>query len=139
MDLLHYPGVVNNLAVDDGEDGADLFDLSVGHGEIVAIEHRQVGELTRCDRPDLVLHAKEPAVASREEAQRLLAGNLLVAIDPVAERIDARCRKVDVLPGVQRRDMNSIAMNACLNAVIEDRSKRRTDDDFRIAGRDPAE
>ena len=65
-------GVVHDLAVDHGEHRADLLDLHVGHGEVVPIEHDQIGELARLDRADAVFHPQEPAVAAREQAQRLL-------------------------------------------------------------------
>ena len=130
---------VDDLAVDDGEDRADLLDLRVGHGEVVPVQHDQIGQLAGFDRADLVLHPQEPAVAAREQAERLLARDLLVAVDPVAERVDAGRREVDVQPRIERRDVDAVAVDAGLDAVIDDRPERRADDDLRVGRRDPAE
>jgi len=73
------------------------------------------------------------------ESQRLVTRDLLIGVDLVAKRIDASRRKVDVLPGVQRRDVDAVTMNARLNAVIDDRPERRADDDPGIVRGDPAE
>src|ERR687891_2726947 len=54
---LDVSGGVDDRAVDHGEDGSDLLDALVGHGEIVPVEDDEVGELAALDRPDLVLHA----------------------------------------------------------------------------------
>ncbi len=50
----------------------------------------------------------------------------------VAERIDARGGVVDVQPGVQRRDVDAVAVDAHLNAVVHDGSKRRTRHHLRV-------
>ncbi len=39
------PCVVDDVAVNDGQHGADVVDLGFGDGEVIAIEDNQVGEL----------------------------------------------------------------------------------------------
>src|SRR2546426_8781645 len=137
--LLDHARVVDDLPVDDCEDRADLPDLLVGNGEVVPVKDHQVCQLAAFDRADLVFHAQEPAVAARECTEGFLARDLLIAIDAVAERIDSGRREVYLQPRIQRRNMNSVAVDAGLDAVIDDRPEGRTYDDFRIIRCDPSE
>ena len=67
------------------------------------------------------------------------ARELLVAVDLGAERVHAGRREVDVQPRIERRDVDAVAVDADLNAVVDDRAERRADDDLRIGRGDPAE
>ena len=62
-------------------------------------------------------------LSAREQAQRLLARELLVAIDLRAKRVHAGDREVDVRPRVERRDVHAVAVDADLDAVIDDRAE----------------
>ena len=67
------------------------------------------------------------------------ARELLAGVDPCAERVQPGRRVVDVRPRIQRRDVHAVAVDARLNAVVDDRAERRPDDLVRIARGDPAE
>src|SRR4030095_3901355 len=128
---------MDDLAVNDGKDRADLLDLLVLHAEIILVENSQIRQFTGFDRADLIFHPQEPTISVREKPKRFLPGDLLVAVHSRAERIQTRRREVDLEPWIQRCDMDAVAVNANLNAMIDDRSERRTHDHFRIVRRDP--
>src|SRR5262249_34676844 len=90
------------------------------------------------DRADLILHAQEPTISPRKNAKSFLPRNLLVSVHSSAERIQTCRREIDLEPRIERRDMDAVAVNADLNAMIDDCSERRTYY-LRIARRDPAE
>ncbi|SRR6266852_6279929 len=123
---------MDDLAVHDGENRANLLDLRIGDRKIVAIEHGEIRKLTGLDRSDFVFHTQEPAVPFRKQTQSLLAGDLLIAVDAIAERVDACRRKVDVQPRVEWRDVDAVTMDAGLDTVIDNRPELRAHDNVRI-------
>src|SRR5207248_7529542 len=78
---VQHAAVVDDVAADHGQHRADLLQLLARHGEVVAVEDYQDGELAGLDRAELILLAQEPAVLARVEAQHLLAAELLVRVD----------------------------------------------------------
>jgi ADP-ribosylglycohydrolase len=124
--------LVHDLAVDDRQYRPDLLDVGLGDREVVAIEDDEVGQPACLDRAEPILHPQEPAVPFGEEAQRLLTRQLLIAVHLGAERVDAGDGERDVRPGIERRNVDTVAMDADLDAVVDDRPERRTDDDLGV-------
>src|SRR5262245_2182092 len=123
---------MHNFPINDGENRADLLDLGVGHGKVVFVEHGDVGQFTGLDGTDLVFHAQKPAIPTSKKTKGFLPGDLLVAVDARAKRIySGRC-KVDLKPRIQWRDVNAVAVNPDLDAVIHDRSEWRAGHDFGV-------
>src|SRR5262249_39568424 len=77
--------VVDNLAVDDGEDGPDLFDVFIRHREVILVEHGEIRKLAGFDGTNLIFHPKKPTVAERKQTQHLLPGDLLIAIHALSK------------------------------------------------------
>ena len=123
--MLQNACVMDYLPVNDRQHGANLLYVRVGHSEVVPVQHRKVGELAGFDRADLFFHAQEPAVAAGEHAKSLVASELLVAVDALSERIHASNGEVDMRPGIERSDVDAIAVHAHLNAMIDDRAEWR--------------
>src|SRR5262245_30787593 len=119
------------LAVNDGEDRADLFDLLVLHAEVILIENSQLRQFIGLDRADLIFHPQEPTISPREKPKSFLPRDLLVAVHSRTERIQTCRREVDLEPRIQRCDVDAVAVNANLNAMIDDRSERCTHYHFR--------
>ena len=65
-----YPGVVHDLAGDDGEDRADLPHVRVAHPEVIAVEHHEIGVYE-----NLIMNAE---AMGRPDVASLLAKNLEV-------------------------------------------------------------
>ena len=61
----------------------------------------------------------------REEAQRLGAREVLAGIDLLAEGVEAGDGVGDVRPRVERRDVHAVAVDAHLDAVIDDGAEGR--------------
>src|SRR6267378_785033 len=78
---VQHAAVVDDVSADHGQHRADLLQILVRHGEVVAVEDHEVGELAGLDRAELVLLAQEPAVLARVEREHLLARDLLLRID----------------------------------------------------------
>ena len=108
---------MDDATIDDREHRANLFDLGVGHRKEIPIENRQVRELAGLDRADLIFHPEEPAVRPCEQRQRLFARELLAGIDGLTERIQPGRRVVDVLPRIQRRDVDAVTVDPGLDAT----------------------
>ena len=121
---LKHSGIVNNTAVDNGQHGADLPDLRIRHGEVVAIQDCEVREFSSFNGTDLVFHLQKPAVAASEKPQSLLSRDLLIRVNAVSEGIDPGRCEMDMQPGIQRSNMDAVAVHARLNAMIDDGSKR---------------
>jgi hypothetical protein len=45
---------VHDAAADDREDRSELLDRFVGHGEVVAVQHDEIGELAGLDRTEQI-------------------------------------------------------------------------------------
>src|SRR5687768_3345739 len=84
----HCFRVVDDVAADDSEHRANAFQLFGGHGEVVLIEHNEVGKLADLDTAQIFLLADEPPVRARVEVERFLAGDLLIGIDLLPTRVE---------------------------------------------------
>src|SRR5437899_11984541 len=87
---VQHAAVVDDVPADHGQHRADLLQVLVRHGEVVAVEDHQVGELAGLDRAELILLAQEPAVLARVEAEHFLARDLLTGVDRLPARVKDR-------------------------------------------------
>src|SRR5678815_5264066 len=77
---LEDTGIVDDLPVNNSQNGPDSLYLHLGHSEVVPVEDGQISQLTGLNRADLVFHAEEPAVAAREHAKCFLASEGLITV-----------------------------------------------------------
>src|ERR1041384_5569812 len=68
---------VDNLAADHREQRRDRTELIGGNGQIILVQHREIGETPGLQRSAPVIVEGEPGAAPRVEAQRLLARDQL--------------------------------------------------------------
>src|SRR5262249_38500844 len=97
----------------------------VAHAEVVLVEHHQVAELADLDRPEVVLTVHVPGVAARVGVERLLTADLLARVDLLAEDVEAGGRVVHREPGVVRRDVHAVLVEAGRNAARDDLREQR--------------
>ena len=64
---------MHDLAADHRQQRPDGLDLACGDGEVVAIEHQQVGVSARRERTEIALLEQEIGVRARMRDQRFLA------------------------------------------------------------------
>src|SRR5580693_2473213 len=69
---------VDDPAADHGRDRRDVPDLVGWDGEVVAVEHEQIGEQARPDRAEAVFAEHQVRVAPRVRDEGLLTGERLV-------------------------------------------------------------
>src|SRR4029078_10311165 len=111
---LEHSGIVNHTAVDNRQHGSNLSNLRVGYGEVISIQDCEIRKFSSFNGADLILHLQKPAVAASEKAQSLLSRDLLIRIHAVFERIDPSGCEVDMQPGIQRSNVDAVAVHAGL-------------------------
>src|SRR5262249_55210298 len=120
-------GVVDHLAVHHGEDRTDLPHVRVAYAEVVAVEHDQVAELALLDGAHVVFAIEVPRGAARIAVERLLAADLLPGVDLLSEDVETRGRVVHREPGVMRRDVHAVLVQAGGDTARQDLREERTE------------
>src|SRR6476659_5420938 len=89
--MLAWPALrfVNDPPSDNCEHRADVADLPVGHGEIIAVEDRHVCALAWLDHSEFVAPEQEPGILAGEQTDSLRAAQPLPVIDLLADRVHA--------------------------------------------------
>lgn len=116
----------DRLAAEQGELGLEVCNLLSRHREVVAAEHREVGQPAGFEGSARLLFEAEPRSSSRVSAQRLLTRQEIgVVAGPLSGHaqsigVPAQCRE-----GQVGRDTQCVGATAQRNPCIQDRAQRR--------------
>src|SRR5262245_29997205 len=105
--------VVDDVAADHGQQRPRVFQILVGDGEAVPVEHREVAAVSDLDRSKVVL-PDEPLVRGRGEPEHLLTRQRLSAENRLPREVVAGDDGVEVQPRVDDGDVAAVGVVAFL-------------------------
>src|SRR5262245_44153936 len=79
--------VPDDLAADHRHHRLNILDLIGGYGEVIAVQHHEIGELARGDGAEIVFLENEIGVVARMRDERVLARDRLFVHDIAADHL----------------------------------------------------